>query len=293
MGLFDRFKKKAPDAAPQNSGAKPSEPGLPQWPQPPKADTMCLLLMDRVLADVDPVAARLKTVFGEAAVSPVDHSHPRVPAFTATVEGLEFWVSYLPMPVPPDTADIPTAAKYSFLLTEEEKTAFSSHKSFWMLAQKGAGTSLPEKRRACWTFSLLCAALLDQEGALGLNPVNRGGLLVSKRHCLQQRELMEGKTWDNPDGFFPVPLWVWVYGTTTEEGRPTIQTQGLEDFGLPELGFFDPKREVGELLDPLYSMSCLQITGRQLYRNMALIPLDEKTEVVCKQEGGTLFFIGA
>ena len=293
MGFFDRFKKKSPDTAPQRAGAKTPEPVLPQRPQPPKTDTMCLLLMDRVLTDVDPVAARLKTVFGETAVSPVDHSHPRVPAFTATVDGLEFWVSYLPMPIPPDTADIPTAAKYSFLLTEEEKAAFSSHKSFWMLAQKGAGSTLPEKRRACWAFSLLCAALLDQEGALGLNPVGRGGLLVSKRHCLQQRELMEGKTWDNPDNFFPVPLWVWVYGATADSGKLTLQTQGLEDFGLPELGFFDPKRETGELLDLLYSMSCLQITGRQLYRNMALIPLDEKTEVVCKQEGGTLFFIGA
>ena len=293
MGLFDRFKKKAPNAAPQNSEAKPPEAGLPQWPQPPQADTMCLLLMDRVLEDIEPAVACVRAAFGEGAVSHIDRSHPRVPAFTATVEGLEFWVSYLPMPVPPSTADIPTAAKYSFLLTEEEKAAFSSHKSFWMLAQKGAGTTLPEKRRACWALSLLCAALLDQEGAVGVDPVNRGGLLVSKRHYLQQRELMESKTWDNPDHFFPVPLWVWVYVTTTDEGRPTIQTHGLDDFGLPELGFFDSKREVGELLDLLYSMSCLQITGRQLYRNMALIPLDEKTEVVCKQEGGTLFFIGA
>ncbi len=283
MSLFDRFRKKPPDSP---------QPDLPQWPRPPKADTMCLLLMDRVLENVDPVAARLKAVFGESAVSAVDHSHPRVPAFTATVDGLEFWVSYLPMPVPPDTADIPTAAKYSFLLTNEEKEAFSSHKSFWMLAQKGGGTSLPEKRRVCWTFSLLLSALMEQDGAVGVDPVNRGGLLVSRRHYLQQRELMEGKRWDN-GSFFPVPLWVWVYGTTGDSGKPTIQTQGLEDFGLPELGFFNPQREVGELLDLLYSMSCLQITEKQLYRNMALVPLDEKTEVVCKQEGDVLFFIGA
>ena len=135
--------------------------------------------------------------------------------------------------------------------------------------------------------------LLGLEGAVGVHPINRGGLLVSKRHYLQQREMMEGKTWDNKDGFFPAPLWVWVYGTASDSGKPAIQTQGLQDFGLPELGFFDPQREVGELLDLLYSMSCLQITGKQLYRNMALIPLDEKTEVVCKQEGGILFFIGA
>lgn len=286
MGLFDKFKKK-PEQVPA------SEKSLPQWPQPPKADTMCLVLMDRVLENVDPVAEHLKAVFGEAAVSPVDHSHPRVPAFTVTIDGLEFWVSYLPMPVPPGTADIPTAAKYSFLLTDGEKQAFAAHKSFWMLAQKGGGTSLGEKRRVCWTFSLLLSALMDREGTVGVVPINRGGLLVSKRHYIQQREQMEGKAWDNADGFFPVPLWVWVYGTTAESGKPTIQTQGLDDFGLPELGFFNPQREVGELLDLLYSMSCLQITGKQLYRNMALIPLDEKTEVVCKQDGDMLFFIGA
>lgn len=286
MGLFDHFKKKGEPA--------PSpEPQLPTWPQPPQTDTMCLVLMDRLLENVDPVADRLKAIFGGNAVSDVDHSHPRVPAFTVTIDGLEFWVSYLPMPIPPSTADIATGAKYSFLLTPEEKEAITNHSSFWMLAQKGGGKTLPEKRRVCWTFSLLCAALMEQEGAVGVHIVNRGGLLVSKRHYLQQRELMEDKTWDNPDGFFPVPLWVWVYGTTGDSGKPQIQTQGLSDFGLPELGFFNPQKQVNELLDLLYAMSCLQITERQLYRNMALIPLDEKTEVVCKQDGNTLFFIGA
>ena len=76
-------------------------------------------------------------------------------------------------------------------------------------------------------------------------------------------------------------------------GKPVIQTRGLDDFGLPELGFFDPERPANELLDLLYAMSCLQITERQLYRNMALVPLDEKTEVICKQDGNILLFIGA
>lgn len=290
MGLFDRFKKKQVSAPAEN--ASPNAPQS-EWPQPPAADTMCLLLMDRLLDSVEPAVALLRSAFGENAVGGVDDSHPRVPAVTVTVDGLEFWVSYLPMPVPPDSADIPTAARYSFLLSDEEKQAFISHKSFWMLAQKSGGKTLAEKRRVCWAFSRLISALMGLDGAVGINPINRGGLLVSKRHCLQQRELMEGKSWDNADGFFPVPLWVWVYGTTGDGDKPTIQTTGLKDFGLPELGFFDPQREVKELLDLLYSMSCLQITGKQLYRNMALVPLDEKTEVVCKQDGETLFFIGA
>ena len=42
----------------------------------------------------------------------------------------------------------------------------------------------------------------------------------------------------------------------------------------------------------LFTMSSWQITGKQLYRNMALIPLTEELEVVSKQDGDTIFFIG-
>ncbi|MCM1185199.1 MAG: hypothetical protein NC251_07065 [Lachnoclostridium sp.] len=278
MSLFDRFKKKE---------------GSAQGSQPPVADTQCLLLMDRVLEDIESAARQLKSIFGEQAVGEIDHSHPRVPAFIATIEGLEFWCSYLPMPIPADTADIPASAQYNFLLTDEEKQDFIGHKSFWVLAQKGGGTSLEEKRRVCWVFSTLCAALLEQEGAVGVKIEGRGGLLVSKRHYLQQRELMEGKQPANDEGYFPVPLWVWVYGSYQGE-TPIIRTMGLKDFGLPELGFYNPRQfNTGELLNFLYSMSCLQITGRQLYRNAAVIPLDEKTEVVCKRDKDVLFFFGA
>ena len=121
MSFFDRFKKK--------SVSHPSDAAPPQWPQPPAADTMCLLLMDRVLDDIEPVAARLNSVFGSGTVGDVDHDHPRVPAFIVTIDGLEFWCSYLPMPIPADTADIPVAAQYSFLLSDEEKQAFTDHKS--------------------------------------------------------------------------------------------------------------------------------------------------------------------
>ena len=285
MSFFDRFKKK--------TLSNPAGAASPQWPQPPEADTMCLLLMDRVLDDIEPAAARLNSVFGSGTVGDVDHDHPKVSSFIAAIDGLEFWCSYLPMPIPSDTADIPAAAQYSFLLSDEEKQAFTEHKSFFMLAQKGGGTSLEAKRRVCWTFSMLCAALLEQEGAVGVHIVNRGGLLVSKCHYLQQQEMMKEKKPDNDEAYFPVPLWVWVYATYKGE-MPVIQTTGLKDFGLPELGFYNPEQlNTGQALDYLYSMSSLQITGRQFYRNASLIPLDEKLEVVCKQDGDILYFIGA
>lgn len=291
MGLFDRFRKKPTGPAANLESPKKTGETDAETPVQPKEDTMCLLLMDRVLDGVDPAVELLRKAFGEKAVGPVDNDHPRVPAFTVTIDGLEFWVSYLPMPMPDE--DIPTSAKYSYLLTPEEKQAFCDHKSFWTLAQKGGGTSLSEKRRVCWTFSRLCAALLELEGAVGVQPLNRGGLLLSRRYYLDQYSHMKNTAWDNGDGYFPVPLWVWIYGSTSEGEKNTVQTCGLQDFGLPELGFFNPERSTGEILEFLCTMSCFQITGRQRYRNAILVPLDEKTEVICKESDGTLFFIGA
>ena len=276
MGLFDRFKKKTPESA-------------PEWPKPPMEDTMALLLMDRVLEGIDPAITLLRNAFGERSVSDIDRSHPRVPAFIVTVDGLEFWCSYLPMPVPKEDRDIPAAAKYNLFLKPEEQEAFCNHKSFWVIAQKGGGKTLDGKRRACWNFSLVCAALMELEGAVGVSVTNTA-LLVSKENYLSHCARMEGMTWEDPD-YFPVPLWIWFYPGLQEES-PTVQTQGLTAFGLPELGFFKPELPIQDTLNYLFTMSSWQITGKQLYRNMALIPLTEETEVVGKQEGDTIFFIG-
>ena len=276
MGLFDRFKKKAPEPA-------------PEWPKPPREDTMALLLMDRVLEEIEPAAEHLRRTFGEEAVGEIDRSHPRVPAFTVTVEGLEFWCSYLPMPVPKEEQDISAKAQYNLFLKPEEREAFCNHRSFWVIAQKGGGTSLEGKRRACWTFSLLCAALLELEGAVGAAVLNTA-LLVSRENYLFQRAQMEGKSWSDAD-YFPVTLWVWLYRGLLEE-KPTVETQGLAEFGLPELGFFDPELPVQDILNYLFTMASLQVTGKQLYRDKALIPLTEEIEVVSKEDGDTIFFIG-
>lgn len=276
MGLFDRFKKKAPEPA-------------PEWPKSPREDTMALLLMDRVLEDIDLALEQLRKVFGDKAVSDVDRSHPQVSAFTVTVDGLEFWCSYLPMPVPQEEQDISAKAQHNLFLKPEEQEAFRDHKSFWVIAQKGGGKTLEGKRRACWTFSLLCAALLELEGTVGVSVINTA-LLVSRENYLYQRGQMEGRSWNDPD-YFPVTLWVWLYRGIRER-EPTVQTQGLTEFGLPELAFFDPPFPVQDALNWLFTMASWQITGKQLYRNMALIPLTEEVELVSKQDGDTIFFIG-
>ena len=276
MGLFDRFKKTPTQSAP--------------WPKEPEKDTMALIPFDRVLADMEPTINLLRAAFGSEAVGNIDLNHPKVPAFTVTLDGIEFWCSHLPMPIPKGDLDMSYVTKCNLFLNEAEREAFCSHKSFWMIAQKGGGTTLEEKRRVCWAFSRLCAALLEQEGAAGVCQ-NTIGLLISKKNYLLEQKNMEGKTWNDPE-YFPVPLWIWLFQGSHED-KPTVETWGLKEFGLPELGFFDPKSPIQDILNYLYTMSCFQITGQQLYRNMALIPLTPETEVVCKQNGEKFYFIGA
>ena len=73
------------------------------------------------------------------------------------------------MPVPQEERDIPAMAQYNLFLNPQEQEAFVHHKSFWVVAQKGGGKTLEGKRRACWDFSLLCAALLELEGGVGVS----------------------------------------------------------------------------------------------------------------------------
>jgi len=247
--------------------------------------------MDRALEGIEPAVEVLRSAFGEEAVGNIDTSHPRVPALTVTIDGLEFWVSYLPMPVPPAELDLPTLVKANLFLSPEEDAAFLGHRSFFVLAQKGGGTSLAEKRRVCWTFSRLCGALLELEGAVGVRAGERG-LLVSRRSYRNHLSHMEATQLDNGDGYFPIPLWVWLVGGK-EGDKLVVQTLGMGDFGLPELGFYAPQRPISQIMNFLFTMASRQLTGReQPYYSGALIPLDETTEVICKGDDQRLLFIG-
>ena len=94
-----------------------------------------------------------------------------------------------------------------------------------------------------------------------------------------------------PD-YFPSMLWILVYQTRTEDGTPVIETCGLEQFGFPELQFYNPKEEWAQSYEKLYIMSALQITGNEFYKNMDTISFTPETVSVFKQNGKKLAVIG-
>lgn len=89
MGLFDRFKKKTQTAA-KACPAQQVEP-----------DTLCILVMDRVLQDASQAGEIVKSAFGSEALGGIDSDNPPITHMVVKLEGAEFWCSYMPFPVPP------------------------------------------------------------------------------------------------------------------------------------------------------------------------------------------------
>ena len=274
MGLFDRFKKKTSAAAACT-------------PQPAVADTLCLLLMDRVMEDVTQAGGLVENVFGVGVVGEIDQSNPPMVHMVVKLEDMEFWCSYMPFPVPPEEMQIPDTPQYS-LFNDEEYKALGGSKSFWLIAQKGGGQSLEGKRRVCRLLARLAGALLEMEGAIGVY-VSAAELLISRRVYLQHVSILEKNTGD-PD-YFPASLWIAI--RQGQKGDQLLMgTWGLQQFGLQELWFLNPKSQWAEIHEKLYLMSIFQITGKELYKNGDTIAFTPGNITVFKEMSGALFLVG-
>ncbi len=275
MGLFDRFKKKTQTAA-KACPAQRVEP-----------DTLCILVMDRVLQDASQAGEIVKSAFGSEALGGIDSDNPPITHMVVKLEGAEFWCSYMPFPVPPEEMTIPDTPQYS-LFDQEEYQALCGSKSFWIIVQKGGGQSLESKRRVCSLLTRLAGALLKMEGAIGVY-VSAAELLISRRVYLQHVDILE-KNMKDPD-YFPASLWIAIRQGQKGD-RLLMGTWGLRQFGFLELWFLDPKSQWAEIHEKLYLMSVFQITGKELYKNEDTIAFTPGNITVFKEMNGALFLVG-
>jgi len=271
MGLFDRFKKKKSPA-----------------PEPVEASTAAKLLFSGTSIDTGALSAAVAREFGEGALGEVSQDHPAVTSFLVRADGLEFWCAHMALPLPPEEGDVPSLLNSSNFLTPEEAEAAASHKSFLLAAQKGGGTSLAEKRRVCLLFTRLCGALMELEGAAAYFNAD-AHLLVGRSFFLHHAEILR-KNAQDPD-YFPAPLWV-ALSRGNNQGHTAIGTDGLRQFGFPELFFLDPKEDWPQVCEKLYLMSIFQITGKEVYRDGESIAFDPEHPAVFRQLRDRLAIIG-
>ena len=277
MGFLDRFKrKKEPATAPE----APAGPG-----SAPEPDTAAVILLGED-AGWAAVTKAVEERFGAQALVSTDNSAPNAPAMTIRLEGVEFFCSYLAMPHPAEVYDL--SSLQEGLFSPQEREELLSHRAFLVLAQKGGGTSLAEKRRVCRLFTRLAGALAGLDGAAGVF-LTSAELLISRRVYLYHAAILE-KNWEDPE-YFPVPLWISI--RSGQKGEvPMVGTWGLRQFGFLELWFLDAKSPWPELHEKLYLMSMFQITGRELYQNMDTIEFTPGNPSVFKELKGALFIVG-
>ena len=277
MGFFDRFKRKPEPPA--------KEPDSPPSGLSPEADTTALVLLGKDL-EWAAVSKTLVDRFGPQASITADSSVPNAPAITVRLEGVEFFCSYLAMPHPAQVYDL--SSLQEGLFSPQEREEMLAHKAFLVLAQKGGGVSLAEKRRICRLFTRLTGVLAGLDGAVGVF-VQDAELLISRRIYLQHAAILE-KNWTDPE-YFPAPLWVSI--RSGQKGEfPMVGTWGLRQFGFLELWFLDAKSPWPELHEKLYLMSIFQITGQELYRDTDTIEFTPGNPSVFKELKGALFIVG-
>ena len=277
MGFLDRFKrKKEPATAPE----APAGPG-----SAPEPDTAAVILLGED-AGWAAVTKAVEERFGAQALVSTDNSAPNASAMTIRLEGVEFFCSYLAMPHPAEVYDL--SSLQEGLFSPQEREELLSHRAFLVLAQKGGGTSLAEKRRVCRLFTRLAGALAGLDGAAGVF-LTSAELLISRRVYLYHAAILE-KNWEDPE-YFPVPLWISI--RSGQKGEvPMVGTWGLRQFGFLELWFLDAKSPWPELHEKLYLMSMFQITGRELYRDTDTIEFTPGNPSVFKELKGALFIVG-
>lgn len=255
----------------------------------PNPNTSGFILFEK--RDISPhlLEAEITQRFGPEAITQTDFGDPSVFTMNVRLEGIDFWCSYVPFPVPKEEMDLPTAVQRN-RLSPDEREAISGNRSFLLIAQKDGGKTLEEKRRVCVQFSRLCGGLMELDRTVGFC-LNTTGLLVSRREYLRHAAILNGDGGKDPD-YFPAPLWIWVL-SQKQDSAPTVETIGLREFGFMELQFFRPRQDFAEVCSNLYLMAVQEITGKAHYKNQETITYPGDRTAVLKQSGEKLSIIGA
>lgn len=281
MKFFDRFKKKTEPLQPPEVS--------PRLELSPVPNTSVTIFFDRPDIGNKEIEKSIQAAFGAEAVLSVDASRPSVTHFMLRIDGIDAICSYMPFPYPKEECDIPALLQLNRFITEDEQKALVNHKSFCILTEIGGGKTLAGKRSVCRMLTKLCASLLRIDGAAGAC-CGAASLLLGKRMYLNYAAIHAENEQD--PAYFPSILWVLAYETRTDDGVPTVETCGLAQFGFSELQFYHPREDWSHSFERLYLMAILQITGKEIYKNMDAISFSEGSVSVFKQCGEKLSVIG-
>lgn len=161
-------------------------------------------------------------------------------ASVLNINGYNIAIANMPVAIPGDEAS--TAAAYNYFWengVEETK----KHKGHIILAITNAGKD-PVAENIL--FNQVAASILRNSNAIGLYLGNRTLMLEKEFYLTNSEILSEGD----------LPLYNWIYfGLRAENGRQSVYTYGLADFGKQEMEIVNSTKDLEDLSQLMYNMA--------------------------------------
>lgn len=187
------------------------------------------------------------------------------------IDGYSIAIGNMPLPIPGD--EIKETAAYNYLWPNGEKEA-TKHKGHILLSILNAGKDPVAENLL---FSKVASAILKHSKSLGVYIGGRT-LLLSKDLYLGNTERMSAED---------LPLYNWIYfGLRQDNGKQSIYTYGLADFGKKEMEIINSSRSLEELNEMMFNMAHYVIAQDVTLKDGETIGISATQKLKIKESGG-------
>ncbi len=156
------------------------------------------------------------------------------------INGYRVAIANMPVPIP--TEEVTSTAEYNYFWENGVKEA-SSHKGHIILSIMNAGKKPVQENIL---FSQIASAILNNSKSIGI--YIGGRTLALKKDFYQANvEMMSEED---------LPLYNWIYfGLRKENGKQSVYTYGLADFGKMEMEIIDSDSSLEELNEMMFNLA--------------------------------------
>jgi len=156
------------------------------------------------------------------------------------IDGYRIAIAHMPVAIPGD--EVKSAAEYNYFWKNGAKEA-SKHKGHIILSILNAGKDLVRENLL---FTKIASAILNNSNSLGIYIGGRT-LVLKKDFYLANVEIMSEQD---------LPLYNWIYfGLRKENGKQSVYTYGLSDFGKKEMEIINSDNSLEELNEMMLNLT--------------------------------------
>lgn len=199
-----------------------------------------ILLKELDSYDADKIKQAVQDKWGEAAVQEQEKEKKESNVSFFVINGMTVFISLIEAPIP-GTEVLDTAMYQLFWKDRSEEGV--AHAGHLILTIMNGGKDLIQENIL---LSEMAALIMANSPALGYYMGQRS-LLIEPNIYMEMVNDMQAKK---------LPIYAWVYmGYRQENGKQSVFTYGLADFGKKEIEIVDSAYELEALLDMLYGMA--------------------------------------